>query len=312
MTTTDVASQNQGEAPNLEAARAGRTAGEAPPASQRPALWKRLSRRRAALAGFAGLVIIVALAVLAPWLPIPDPNAINAPDRLAAPGTKGYLLGADELGRDVLARLIWGGRMSLMAGAVATTLALLIGTTIGLVSAFYGGRIDTILMRVTDVVLAFPLVLLAIALIAALGPGLGNTMFAVAFAGYPLYARVARGSALSAREMDYVLAARALGANDARIMLRHILPNIFAPLLVTFTLDVGQKIVITSSLSFLGLGAQPPTADWGSMIAVGRNYIRNATHLVLMPGAAIFGVVLSLNIFGDGLRDTLDPRMRNR
>lgn len=286
--------------------------GLAGPRSRRLPLWRRLARRRTAIAGLLVLLGIVLLAVLAPVLPIADPNGIRAADRLAAVGAKGYWLGADELGRDMLSRIIWGGQVSLMAGLVATTLAMLLGTTVGLAAAFYGRRVDDVLMRITDVVLAFPLVLLAIGIVAALGPGLLNTMVAVAIAGFPLYARVVRGSALSAREMDYVLAARTVGATNLRIMLRHLLPNVFAPLLVTFTLDVGQKIVITSSLSFLGLGAQPPTADWGNMIATGRNYIRNASHLVFVPGAAIFAVVLSLNLFGDALRDALDPRMQHR
>lgn len=304
-------SQHQNKSAD-ESSATNQAAKSTPALSRRAPLWKRLARRRAAILGLAVLVAIVLLAILAPLLPIPDPNAINSRERLSAPFTNGYLLGADELGRDMLSRIIWGGRISLMAGVLATTLALVIGTTVGLIAAYYGGRVDDILMRITDVVLAFPLVLLAIGIVAAIGTGLINTMVAVAIAGFPLYARVVRGSALAAREMDYVLAARTIGVSDTRIMLRHLLPNVFAPLMVTFTLDVGQKIVVTSSLSFLGLGAQPPTADWGSMIANGRNYIRNASHLVLMPGAAIFAVVLSMNLFGDALRDALDPRMQHR
>lgn len=289
-----------------------RPSAEGTPRRPGPSLARRLFKRKTALAGLLVLALIVLLALAAPLLPMPDPNAIQARDRLSSPGTRGYLLGADELGRDMLSRIIWGGQLSLLSGVVATGLALVIGVLVGLAAAFYGGWVDDVLMRITDVVLAFPLVLLAIGIVAALGPGLLNTMVAVALAGFPLYARVARGSALSARELDYVLAARSLGAGDLRLMARHLLPNIFAPLLVTFTLDVGQKIVVTSSLSFLGLGAQPPTADWGSMIAAGRNYMRNASHLVLMPGAAIFLVVLSLNVVGDALRDALDPKMRHR
>jgi peptide/nickel transport system permease protein len=312
MSADGTVSRDQAEAAPGAAVPAGPCSSEPKLPAKRPALWREVARRRTAAAGFLTLATIVLLAVLAPVLPIVDPNAIHAADRLAAAGTKGYVLGADELGRDLLSRIIWGGQISLMAGVVATTLAMLLGTPLGLTAASYGGRMDDILMRLTDVVLAFPLVLLAIGIVAALGPGLLNTMVAVALAGFPLYARVVRGSALSAREMDYILAPKAVGASNLRIMIRHLLPNIFAPLLVTFTLDVGQKIVITSSLSFLGLGAQPPTADWGSMIATGRNYIRNASHLIFVPGAAIFAVVLSLNLVGDALRDTLDPRMQRR
>jgi len=312
MSADGVVSRGQAEAPPGAAVLADPRSAEAKLPAKRPALWREVARRRSAAAGFLTLATIVLLAVLAPVLPIVDPNAIHAADRLAAMGTKGYVLGADELGRDLLSRIIWGGQISLMAGVVATTLALLLGTPVGLAAASYGGRVDDILMRLTDVVLAFPLVLLAIGIVAALGPGLLNTMVAVALAGFPLYARVVRGSALSAREMDYILATKAVGASNLRIMVRHLLPNIFAPLLVTFTLDVGQKIVTTSSLSFLGLGAQPPTADWGSMIATGRTYIRNASHLIFIPGAAIFAVVLSLNLVGDALRDALDPRTQHR
>jgi len=256
--------------------------------------------------------VIAGIAAAAPLLPIYPPDEIHPADRLSTPGEKGYILGTDELGRDLLSRMIWGARVSLAAGLVASSLALLIGLTIGLLAGFYGGTVDDVLMRVTDVILAFPLILLAIGIIAALGSGLMNAMVAVAIAGFPLYARVIRGCVLSCREMDYVVAARAIGVGAGGIMLRHLLPNVFAPILVTFTLDVGNMIIITSSLSFLGLGTQPPTPDWGNMIASGRGMIRTHPHLIIWPGIAIFVVVLALNVFGDGLRDALDPRLRHR
>lgn len=282
------------------------------PFRQSEPLWRRLWNNKPAVLSLAVLLVIILLSVAAPLLPLAPPDEIHSIDRLALPGEKGYLLGSDSLGRDILSRLIWGGRVSLTAGLVSSSLALLVGTGLGIVAGFYGGKVDDVLMRVTDVVLAFPVILLAIGIIAALGPSLFNAMLAAAVAGFPLYARVTRGSVLSAREMDYVLAARMLGVRNRRIMLRHLLPNVFAPLLVTYTLDIGSKIILTSSLSFLGLGTQPPTPDWGNMIASSRSLIRTHPHLIFMPGLAIFIVVLTLNVFGDGLRDALDPRLRHR
>jgi peptide/nickel transport system permease protein len=281
------------------------------PPSRRRSAWRRLIGRRVSLACVLVVAAFVAVALLAPWLPIRDPNAIASADRLLAPGQRGYLLGTDELGRDLLSRMVWGARVSLLAGFGTALLSLAVGGAIGLVAGFAGRWVDSALMRATDVVLAFPAILLAIGVVAALGSGLTNAMLAVAIAGFPLYARVVRGSVLAVRELDYVEAARSIGATDAGIVLRHILPNILAPVIVAFSLDVGHKIVVTSSLSFLGLGAQPPTADWGNMIASGRNYVRMATHLVLIPGFAIFAIALCLNVVGDRLRDVLDPRLKN-
>jgi len=272
---------------------------------------RRLAKRRLALTAIVVMAVIIALALAAPILPIADPNQIASANRLLGPGQESYLLGSDELGRDVLSRVIWGARVSLLAGFGAAILSMAIGVSVGLLAGFLGRWVDSLLMRSTDVVLAFPSILLAIGVIAALGSGLTNAMIAVAIAGFPLYARVARGSVLSVRELDFVEAARSIGVSQLGIMARHILPNILAPLIVAFSLDVGLKIVLTSSLSFLGLGAQPPTADWGSMIASGRNYVRNAVHLIMVPGFAIFTVVLCLNIIGDQLRDALDPRLKN-
>ena len=279
-------------------------------AKQTP-FWRRLVRRKASTVCLGVVLSIVALAILAPVLPIADPDEIHSVNRLVGPGEKGYVLGADELGRDVMSRLIWGARVSLMAGFGASIAALIFGGTIGLIAGFFGRWIDSVLMRATDVILAFPSILLAVGVVAALGPGLNNAMIAVSIAGFPLYARVVRGSVLSARENTYVEAARSIGVSNFRIMWRHILPNILAPIIVALSLDVGIKIVITSSLSFLGLGAQPPTADWGNMIASGKDYIRVSAHLVMMPGFAIFLIALCLNVVGDQLRDILDPRLKN-
>ena len=283
-----------------------------PPTQRRSrSLLRRLFERKIAALALAIILVAALLALLAPLLPLPDPNVIDAASRLQSPGSPGHQLGTDELGRDLLSRMIWGGRISLLAGFGAALLSVAIGAAVGLIAGFFGRRIDNILMRMTDVVLAFPSILLAIGVIAALGAGLPNAMLAVAISGFPLYARVVRGSVLSVRELDYVEAARSIGVSHFGIIRNYILPNILAPIIVAFSLDVGLKIVVTSSLSFLGLGAQPPTADWGNMIASGRNYIRTSTHLVMIPGFAIFLVALCLNVVGDRLRDVLDPRLKH-
>lgn len=278
---------------------------------RRPSLVYRLFSRKLAAAALITVLVAVSLAILAPVLPLKDPNVMDTANRLLPPGTITYPLGTDELGRDLLSRMIWGARISLLAGFGAAFLSLAIGLCVGLLAGFFGKWADSVLMRVTDVVLAFPGILLAIGVIAALGAGLPNAMLAVAIAGFPLYARVVRGSVLSVRELNYVEAARSIGVSNLGIMWRYILPNIMAPLIVAFSLDVGMKIVVTSSLSFLGLGVQPPSADWGNMIASGRNYIRSSMHIVLIPGAAIFLIALCLNIVGDRLRDLLDPRLKH-
>jgi peptide/nickel transport system permease protein len=219
-------------------------------------------------------------------------------------------LGADDLGRDILSRLIWGGRISLLIGFSAVMVAMLLGIVVGLVTGYFGRWVDTVFMRLIDILMAFPAILLAITIVASLGPGLRNAMLAVAVVGIPYYARIVRGSVLLLREQEFVQAARVVGASDSRIIFRHILPNTLAPLIVAATLDVGWMIMAAAGLSFLGLGAQPPTAEWGVMLSTGRQFIRNAPHLSILPGLAIFLVVLALNFLGDGLRDALDPRLR--
>lgn len=271
--------------------------------------WRRLGRNPQAILG--GLLIaLVALAIAAaPLMPLADPLAIDSPRRLLPPGTPGNPLGTDDLGRDLLSRLVWGGRVSFLAGLGSALLAMSVGVVLGLLAGYSGGIVDLLVMRAVDVILAFPAILLAIALAAALGPGLGNAMLAVSFVGIPLYARLIRGSTLSIREREYVEAARVIGASGLRIAVRHILPNALPPVLVAGTLDVGHKIIATASLSFLGLGTQPPVPDWGGMLAEGRQFIFVAGHVATLPGLAIFVAVLGLNILGDGLRDALDPRL---
>ena len=270
--------------------------------------------RRDRLAIIAALVLVAAVlaALLAPWLPLLDPDTVDTPNRLRPPLTPGHRLGTDEFGRDLLARLIWGARVSLLAGVATAAAAMAIGVTLGILGGFYTGWVETVVMRLTDILMAFPYILLAIAIVAGLGPGLRNAMIAIAIVGFPIYTRLVRGVVLSLREREFVEAARALGANDPLILVRHILPHLLSPVIVAFSLDVGAKILATAGLSFLGLGTQPPTADWGSMLATGRQFVVLSPHVVLLPGLAIFVIVLALNLVGDALRDLLDPRTHTR
>ena len=276
----------------------------------RRALARAAGRNRAAVAALLAIAVIAAVAAAAPLLPLPDPDAVNTPARLRPPLTPGHPLGTDEFGRDLLSRLIWGARVSLVAGAGAAAAAMLVGVALGLVAGYYSGWPETVIMRVTDILMAFPYILLAIAIVAGLGPGLRNAMIAIAIVGFPIYTRLVRGVVLSIRAREFVEAARALGSPDRFILLRHIVPHLVSPVIVAFSLDVGAKILATSGLSFLGLGTQPPTADWGSMLATGRQFVILRPHVVLAPGLAIFAIVLALNLVGDALRDLLDPRAR--
>jgi peptide/nickel transport system permease protein len=270
----------------------------------------RLQRDHAAVVGAVFLLLVAAVSLLAPVIAPQDPIKITLSQRLAPPGAPGYPLGADELGRDILSRLIWGGRVSLLVGFSAVMVAMVSGVVVGLVAGYSGGRLDAVFMRFIDILMAFPAFLLAITIVASLGPGLFNAMLAVSIVGIPYYARIIRGSVLSLREQEFVQAARIIGASDVRIVTLHILPNTLAPLIVAATLDVGWMIITAAGLSFLGLGAQPPTAEWGVMLSGGRQFLRNAPHVSILPGLAIFLVVLALNFLGDGLRDALDPRLR--
>ncbi len=283
--------------------------GEVAP-QKRGAIWRRLKRNRLSVAGLIVLSIVVLLAVLAPILPLADPAATNTANRLARPGSEGHVLGADHLGRDLLSRLIWGGRTSLSVGVFATLIAATIGSLLGLVSGFFGGRTDNILMRGVDVLMAFPYLLLAIALVAVLGPGLINAMIAISIVNIPFFARAVRGTTVGLVANEYVDAARALAFSRIRILFREVLPNVMPTIIITMSTTVGWMITETAGLSFLGLGAQPPTSDWGAMLGAGREFITRAPHVMLVPGSMIFLVVISLNFLGDGLRDALDPRLK--
>ncbi|MCI0545672.1 MAG: ABC transporter permease [Candidatus Rokubacteria bacterium] len=274
-------------------------------------LARTLGRHRLATAALLALALTVGAALAAPWLPLADPDAVDTGNRLRPPGSPGHLLGTDEFGRDLLSRLVWGARVSLLAGVGTAALAMLIGVGLGVVGGYYPGWPETLVMRATDILMAFPYILLAIAIVAGLGPGLRNAMIAIAIVGFPFYTRLTRSVVLTVREREFVEAARALGSPDGRILARHVMPHLLSPLIVALSLDVGAKILATAGLSFLGLGTQPPTADWGSMLATGRQFVILRPHVVLLPGLAIFVVVLALNLVGDALRDLLDPRTRS-
>jgi peptide/nickel transport system permease protein len=257
--------------------------------------------------GLAVVLLIALLALVTPLLPLHDPNVTAPAKRLSGAGVNGFVLGSDQLGRDLLSRLLWGARVSITVALVACTVAFVIGGTIGLLSGFYGGAVDGVLMRVIDVLMAFPYVLLAIALVAALGPGLLNALIAIAIVNVSFYARGVRASVMVVRNMAFVEAARAIGAHDRRILWKEVFPSIAPPLLVFVTLNIGALIVETAGLSFIGLGAQPPTADWGTMLADGRQFMMTAPHVAAIPGLAVLALVWGLNMVGDGVRDMLDP-----
>jgi len=275
-----------------------------------PSSWRRFLANRLAIAGAIVVLAIVIVAVLAPFLPLRDPNGTQPARRLSPPLSPGYVLGADHLGRDLLSRVAWGARISLLVGVLSTGLAMSVGTTVGLTAGYYGGRADLIIMRAIDILMAFPYILLAIALVAALGPGLVNAMIAVAVVNISFYARGVRSAVLLLREQEFIVAARAAGATEGRIVRRHVLPNILAPILVFVSMNIGWMITETAGLSFIGLGAQPPAADWGTMLADGRQFITVASHVAAIPGLALFVLVLGLNLAGDGLREAFDPRLR--
>ena len=273
---------------------------------------RRFGRNRLAVLATLVIVGVVLAALLAPYLPLADPDTVDTPNRLRPPLTPGHFLGTDEFGRDLLSRLVWGARISLLAGAATAAAAMLLGVVLGVFGGYYSGWPETVIMRLTDILMAFPYILLAIAIVAGLGPGLRNAMIAIAVVGFPFYTRLVRGVVLSVRNREFVEAARALGSPDRLILVRHIVPQLISPVVVAFSLDVGAKILATAGLSFLGLGTQPPTADWGSMLATGRQFVILSPHVVLLPGLAIFVIVLALNLVGDALRDLLDPRTYSR
>jgi peptide/nickel transport system permease protein len=272
---------------------------------------RRLWRNPGAIAGAVVMVVMVLLAILAPVIAPFDPIAQDSTAIRAAPSAK-HLFGADNFGRDVFSRVLYGGRMSLPVGFVAVGITAVVGVALGLIAGYYGRAIDAVVMRWVDLMLAFPGILLAMALVAILGTSLFNLMLAVGIAAIPEYTRVVRGTVLSAREAEYVTAARVSGARDRTILLRHILPNVLPPVIVLATLGIAGAIILGSTLSFLGLGIKPPTPEWGNMLSDGRSMMRHQWWVSFFPGLAIMLTVLAINLLGDGLRDALDPRLRNR
>jgi peptide/nickel transport system permease protein len=264
-----------------------------------------------ALLGLAVVLAAILSAIFAPYLAPHDPYRVSSAERLLPPGSPGYVLGTDDIGRDILSRLLWGGRISLWVAFFPVLISGSIGLALGLTSGYFGGLTDQVMMRVLDVVLAFPSILLAIGIAAALGPGLRNVIMAIVVVSIPIFSRLVRGLALSIREREYVEAARCLGASNARVVLLHILPNVLPPIIVYATLETGRVVIFAAGLSFLGLGVQPPAADWGTMLAAGRQVLAVAPHVATVPGLLIFVVTMGFNLFGDGLRDALDPRLRS-
>jgi peptide/nickel transport system permease protein len=278
-------------------------------------LLRRLARRRTALFGAVVVLAVMLAAVFAPLVSPFDPLEQDIGQRLKEPGWQDaqgrvHPLGTDHLGRDILARIIFGSRIALVVGLAAVLISGVLGMAIGLVAGYFGGRVDDFLMRLADIQLAFPFILLAIAVIGVLGPSLRNIIVVIGVSSWVVYARVVRGEVLSIREREYVQAAIALGSQHGRVLWQHVLPNTFTPWLVVATLDMARVIVIESALSFLGLGVQPPTPTWGGMLADGRVYLSTAWWLATFPGLAILITVLGINLLGDGLRDTLDPRLK--
>ena len=282
-----------------------------PDQSPRAQALRRLARNRGAAAGGALLVALVGMSAFAPLVAGYDPTQTNYADALLGPSLR-HPLGTDRYGRDLFSRIVFGGRLSLTSGLVAVGIGTAIGALLGLPSGYYGGWLDDVIMRVMDVMLAFPGILFAMAIVAILGSGFTNVMIAVGVSSIPGFVRLVRGSVLSAVEHVYVEAARGLGCRAGRIMSLHILPNVVAPLFTYATLRVSVAIISVASLNFLGLGAQPPTPEWGLMLADGRDYMRDYWWLATFPGLAIMATTLSINLFSNGLRDVMDPRLQRR
>lgn len=280
--------------------------------SQLSLIWHRLRRNRLAMLGLALMSAILLLAVFADVIADYDTKVVgmNMVERLQTPSAK-HWFGTDGYGRDVFARIIHGSRLSLSLSIISMLIAVAVGSMIGAISGYFGGRVDDVLMRLMDMLLAIPPMLMSISIVAALGRSMANLMLALALAYMPVFARVIRSSILSVKDQEFVEAARACGTSDARIILRHIIPNAVGPIIVQATLAMGSSILTISSLSFMGMGIQPPQPEWGTMLYEGRDLIRTSPYLVIFPGAAIAVSVLSLNLLGDGLRDALDPRLKN-
>ena len=274
--------------------------------------WRRFKRNRSAVLGMIILCVIVTLVICADLFYSYDDVAIkmNVSQRLIPPFSQGHILGTDDLGRDLAARILHGGRRSLVISFSSVAFALVVGSIIGAVSGYYGGVLDNVIMRIIDILMAIPMTMLAIVIVAALGPSQFNMILALSIAQVPAFARVMRGQVLTVRNTEYIEAARAIGTKDAAIIAEHIVPNVLSPIIVQIAIRAAAAIINTATLSFLGLGISAPTPEWGAMLSAGRNYIRDYSYLTFIPGLAMMLTILSLNLLGDGLRDTLDPRLR--
>ncbi len=281
-----------------------------PPTTSRQAEFiERFKASNSAMIGLILLAVLIFSAVFAPALAPYDPFESNMPNALKPPNSS-HIMGTDELGRDILSRILYGARISLIVGIEAVTLALICGVILGALAGFYGGKVDTAIMSVMDIMLSFPSILLAIAFMTVLGRGVEKAVIAIGIVSIPHYARIVRGSVLSVKENVYIMAARAIGNSDCRLIFSHILPNVLAPIIVRATIGVSVAILEAAALGFLGLGVEPPTAEWGTMLGSGRQTIFNAPHIVTFPGIAITLTVMAFNLLGDGLRDVLDPRLK--
>lgn len=284
-----------------------------PLASHTRSLWRdafrRTLRNPGAIIGLVLIVLLVLMAIFASLLAPAEPNVMVMRDALQSPSAE-YPFGTDQFGRDILSRIMHGARLSFQVGFIAVGIAFVCGVTLGLLAGYYGRWVDGVIGIGIDIMLAFPGILLALAIVAILGPSLLNLMIAVGISAVPTYTRLVRGTVLATRQLQYVEAARVIGANDGTIMFRHILPNVLAPVIVLATLGIGGAILVGAALSFLGLGAQPPTPEWGAMLSSGRNFLQQAWWITFFPGLAIMITVLSINLLGDGLRDALDPRLK--
>ncbi|GAU78931.1 nickel transporter permease [Fusibacter sp. 3D3] len=273
-------------------------------------VWRRLRKNKMAVGGLVIIILLFLTAIFADWI---APYSYESQDLLNMFQTPSFehWFGTDEFGRDIFSRIVYGSRISLEVGFIAVGISLIIGGSIGAIAGYYGGRLENLLMRCMDVLLAIPEILLAIAIVAALGPSIANLMIAVGISSIPGYARLVRASVMSIREQEFIEAARAAGSSDFRIIVKHILPNCMAPIIVQATIGVAIAILTAAGLSFIGLGIQPPTPEWGSMLSGGRSYIRDYPHMTLFPGIAMMVTILALNLLGDGLRDALDPKLKN-
>ena len=272
-------------------------------------IWKRMKRNHLAMVGLFIIIVLIFVAIFADKIAPYGFAEQNLKNQFAPPNSKN-LFGTDDLGRDIFSRVVYGSRISLKVGFISVGIALIVGTAIGAVTGYFGGKVDNFFMRFIDILQSIPDILLAIAILAALGPGLANLMIAVGIASIPGYARIVRSSVLSIRDQEFVEAARAEGSSNFRIIFKHILPNCMAPIIVQATLGVAYAIINAAGLSFIGLGLEPPTPEWGAMLSAGRSFIRDHMHMTLFPGLAIVITIFALNVLGDGLRDALDPKLK--